>query len=68
MEKLPHTSYVSILLILKFGSYGIGYGIGQKYRPIRVSVSVSDLNQKNGFGRSLRHWALAFSKVGNWYN
>ena len=52
MEKIPHTSYVSILLHLKFGGFGIGYGIGQKYQPIRVSVSVSDLNQNSGFGRS----------------
>ena len=33
--------------------FGIGYGIGRKYQPIRVSVSVSDLNQNSGFGRSL---------------
>ena len=52
MEKIPHTSYVSILLHLKFGGFGIGYGIGRKYQPIRVSVLVSDLNQ-NRFGRSL---------------
>ena len=35
--------------------YGIGYGIGRNYRPIRVlvSVSVSDWNQNSGFGRTL---------------
>ena len=33
--------------------FGIGYGIGRKYRPIRVLVLVSDLNQNSGFGRSL---------------
>ena len=33
--------------------FGIGYGIGQKYWPIRVSVSVLDLNQNSGFDRSL---------------
>jgi hypothetical protein len=33
--------------------FGIGFGIGRKYRPIRVSVSVSGLNQNSGFGRSL---------------
>ena len=33
--------------------FGIGYGIGQKYWLIRVSVSVWDLNQNSGFGRSL---------------
>ena len=29
MEKIPHTPYVSVLLHLKFGGFGIGYGIGQ---------------------------------------
>ena len=38
IEKMPHT-------------IGIGYGIGRKYRPIWVSVS--DLNQKTCFGRTL---------------
>ena len=33
--------------------FGIGYGIGRNYRPIRVSVSVSDRNQNSGFSRSL---------------
>ena len=33
--------------------FGIGYGIGQKYPPIWVLVSVSDLNQNSGFGRTL---------------
>ena len=36
---------------LKYGSFGIGYGIGRKYQPIWVSVV--DLNQISGFGRSL---------------
>ena len=40
IEKMPHT-------------IGIGYSIGQKYQPIWVSVSVSDLNQNSGFGRTL---------------
>ena len=53
MEKIPHTSYVSILLHLKFGGFVISYGISQKYSSIRVSVSVSDLNQNSGFGHSL---------------
>jgi hypothetical protein len=35
---------------LKFG-FGIGYGIGRKYRPIWVSVL--DLNQNSGFGPTL---------------
>ena len=33
--------------------FGIGYGIGRNYQPIRVSVSVSDRNQNSGFGHSL---------------
>ena len=33
--------------------FGIGYGISLKYWPIWVSVSVLDLNQNSGFGRSL---------------
>ena len=49
MEKIPHTAYVSVLIHLKFG----GFGNCRKYRPIRVSFSVSDLNQNSGFGRSL---------------
>ena len=34
--------------------FGIGYGIGQKYQPIWVSVS--DLKQNSGFGRTLPLW------------
>ena len=37
---------------LKCG-FGIGYGIGQKYQPIWVSVLVLDLNQNNVFSRTL---------------
>ena len=33
--------------------FGIGFGIGRKYRPITVSVSVLGRNQNGGFGRSL---------------
>ena len=33
--------------------FGIGYGSGHQYPPIWVSVSVSDLNQISGFGRTL---------------
>ena len=33
--------------------FGIGFGIGRKYRPITVSVLVSGRNQNGGFGRSL---------------
>ena len=39
--------------------FGIGFGIGRKYRPITVSVSVSGRNQNGGFGRSLTYCALA---------
>ena len=39
-----------INLDLKCG-FSIGYGIGRKYQPILVSVSV--LNQNSGFGRTL---------------
>ena len=53
-----------ILLATKFFSlkcgFGIGYGIGQKYWPIWVAVSVSDLNQNIGFGRTLG-WTLLTS-------
>ena len=56
MEKIPQTLYVCVFnLILKFGGFGIGYSIGRKYQPIRVSVSILDLNQKSGFGHSLFH-------------
>ena len=47
MGKIPHKIFP-----LKCG-FDIGYGIGRKYRPIWVSVSVSDLNQNSGFGRTL---------------
>ena len=51
IEKIPHTIGNQIFP-LKCG-FGIGYGIGRKYQPIQVSVSVSDLNQNSGFGRTL---------------
>ena len=51
MEKIPHT-IGNYILPLKCG-FGIGYGIGRNYRTIWVSVSVSDLNQNSGFGRTL---------------
>ena len=44
--------YLSVLLNLKFGDFGIDYGIRRKYWPL--SGSVSDINQNSGFGRSLR--------------
>ena len=40
--------------------FGIGYGIGRKYRPIRVSVSVSGRNQNSGFGRSLSKYDFRY--------
>jgi hypothetical protein len=49
METMPHTMS-NYILPLKCG-FGIGYGIGRKYPPILVSVS--DLNQNCGFGRTL---------------
>ena len=53
--KIPHT-IANWIFPLKCGfgiSFGIGYGISRKYQPIWVSVSVSDLNQNSGFGRTL---------------
>ena len=47
IEKIPHTTFH-----LKCG-FGIGYGMGWKCRPIWISVSVSNLNQSSGFGRTL---------------
>ena len=41
--KIPH----------KKCGFGISYGIGRKYWPMLVSVSVSDLNKNSGFGRTL---------------
>ena len=40
--------------------FGIGYGIGRKYQPIWVLVSVLDLNQNSGFGRTLEHTVLNY--------
>ena len=33
--------------------FSIGYGIGRKYQPMWVSISVSDQNQNSGFGLTL---------------
>ena len=49
MEKIPQAISNQILPL----KCGFGYGIGQKYWPIWVSVSVSDQNQNRGFGRTL---------------
>ena len=50
MGKIPHKIFP-----LKC-SFVISYGVGRNYRPIWVSVSVLDLNQNSGFGRTLPHW------------
>ena len=57
IEKILHT-IVNQIFPLKCG-FGIGYGIGQKYQPIWVSVS--DRNQNSGFGRTeiQNFWAWA---------
>ena len=49
--KIPCT-IGSQMFSLKCG-FGIGYGIGRKYPPIWVSVSVLDLNQNSIFCRTL---------------
>ena len=53
--KIPH-AIGNYIFYLKCG-FGIGYGIGNKYQPIwvLVSVSVSDQNQNSGFGRTLSY-------------
>ena len=48
--------------------FGIGFGIGRKYRPITVSVSVSGRNQNGGFGRSLPRSAKYFDSNENEIN
>ena len=42
--------------------FGIGYGISRNYRPIRVSVLVSDQNQSSGFGCSLIDFMMPAKK------
>ena len=49
MEKIPHAIGNYILPLIC--SFGIGCGIGRKY--LTIWVSVSDLNQNSGFGRTL---------------
>jgi hypothetical protein len=51
MKKIPCTIGNQIFS-LKCG-FSDGYGIGRKYWPIWVSVSVLDLNQNSGFGHTL---------------
>ena len=47
IEKIPHT-IGNLIFPLK-----CGYGIGRKYQPIWVSVSVLGRNQNSAFGRTL---------------
>ena len=44
-----------IHFLSQFGGFSIGYGMGRKYRPIRVLVSVLDLNQN-------MQWFWSFSR------
>ena len=56
-KNTPH-SLSMFITTSELCGFGIGFGIGRKYRPITVSVSVSGRNQNGGFGRSLvwAHW------------
>ena len=49
--KIPHT--IGTLIFPLICGFGIGYSIGQKYRPIWASVL--DLYQNSVFGRTLIH-------------
>ena len=53
MEKNTPHSLSMFITTSELCGFGIGFGIGRKYRPITVSVSVSGRNQNGGFGRSL---------------
>ena len=52
-KNTPH-SLSMFITTSELCGFGIGFGIGRKYRPITVSVSVSGRNQNGGFGRSLK--------------
>ena len=52
-KNTPH-SLSMFITTSELCGFGIGFGIGRKYRPITVSVSVSGRNQNGGFGRSLQ--------------
>ena len=49
MKKIPLTIGNQIFSL----KCGIGFGTGRKYLPFWVMVSVSDLTQNSGFGRTL---------------
>ena len=40
VEKIPQTSYISMYITMYILNFVVGYGIGRKYWPIRVLVSV----------------------------
>ena len=61
IEKISHT-IDNYIFPLKYG-FGIGYGIGQKYQPIWVWISVLDLNQNSSFGRTLHSCNNAYSEM-----
>ena len=64
MKRISHTIGNQILSL----KCGFSYGIGRTYRPIWVSVSVLELNQNIGFGRTLRKkWEHASSYQPNSY-
>ena len=64
-KNTPH-SLSMFITTSELCGFGIGFGIGRKYRPITVSVSVSGRNQNGGFGRSLncldeeQNWSMEF--------
>ena len=49
MEKNAPLSLSMFIATSELCGFGIGCGIGRKYRPITVSVSVSGRNQNGGF-------------------
>ena len=55
-KNTPH-SLSMFITTSELCGFGIGFGIGRKYRPITVSVSVSGRNQNGGFGRSLTYYS-----------